>query len=160
MTEPTSLQRVHAAGTNRLWLPGLGDTDLHVRAVSRALNEYDERLILGRHNETGDWCVFLKGNPLTGERGVPFPVLGLGRGDLPSAEEVMDRVRKNDTVRYGEKMLEEINKHNEAIQNHYKAAADEASGVQAEAMESFLHGMGRTPYLRSLRPIHRSAIKK
>jgi hypothetical protein len=140
-----------------VWLPGIGVTDSLQRSVARRLEAYDERLVLGRHEATGDWCVFLKerANPFGG--GKPFPVLGLGT-TLPSADEVMAKVQKYDTVRNGERLLREINEHNEKIRAKTDAAASEASGVVAEGAESFLHGLGRTPYKRSLAPKKKTAI--
>lgn len=154
--DSTALTRVKQT-EGGIWVPGSGIIDPNQRAISRRLEEYDERLALGQHNVTGDWCVFLKprANPFGDNY---FPVLGLGK-ELPTPDEVMYKLIKYDALRQGDKILEEIKFSNEKLMASTEQAAAEASGIVAEGFESFLHDNKRTPYRRVLRPLKQTGVK-
>lgn len=132
-----------------LYVPGRGEVEIghraEYKAAYKAVKEYDERLLLGRHAQTQEWVVFL-------EHGVddrPYPILGLGH-ELPHPDDIKKKIFQADAVRNGEAILRQINATNEKVQKEYRDAADEATGGMAEGIESFLHRQGRTPYHRSL----------
>jgi hypothetical protein len=137
MTAPAESTRRVQTAPLRIHIPGTGDVDLATLAVKRAIEEYDEKLTLARHEHTGDWCVMLKKGPWDGK---PFPVLGLGRGALPSAEEVTQRMFAADTKRHGDKLLNEIRGNVEAREKAASAKADEGTFNAVEAYDwAFKH---------------------
>lgn len=144
MTE--SLLRVKQA-EQRLWLPGHGVVDKTISACIRAVESYDESLVLGRHELTGDWCVFLKRGPY----GDPFPVIGLGQ-QLPSPEEITQRLVKSDTKRNGTRLLDEITSQNERRRKELDDRSSEAAGMTAEAFEWGHRRMGSHPSPRIFVP--------
>ena len=139
--------RVKAAPETRLWIPGHGLVEAGIARASKAVEQYDERLMLARHEVTGDWCVFLKKGPF----GEPFPVIGLGR-DLPSPEQITERLQAADTARRGEKILREMNAHNARLKAPIDDAADTASGIGAEALEWGFRKQGAHPIPRIFVP--------
>lgn len=142
-----SLTRVKQAADQRLWLPRHGKVDVKTSACIRTVENYDEALMLGRHEQTGDWCVFLKRGPF----GEPFPVLGLGR-ELPAPEEIRERLIKADTKRQGTRVLDEIEREQADRSAALEARASEASGVTAEAYEWGHRRMGSHPSPRIFVP--------
>lgn len=104
-----------------------------IRAAEEMVRLYDERLMLARHEMTGDWVIWLKprANPF-GD--APYPVIGLGP-DLPAPAEIEQRLRRADAARRGDEILREINQANDEIQRENKRASDEATGIAAEALE-------------------------
>lgn len=128
---------------DKMWLPD-SYASKQLVTLNRVVREYDERLRFGRNETNGDWVVF-RMMP-NGED--PRPVLGF-QYDLPTPDHVIDRLRAADTTVFVNQ-LEEMNAHNRAIQDGFKAKADEATEETAEAWESFLHRRGDTPYHRSL----------
>jgi len=130
MSDPSAvLQRVHQAD-QKLWVPGLGEVDPNVTAAQRVVREYDERLVLARHELTGDWVVFIK---LDRER--MYPVIGIGPELPDNAEDLRQRLWKADTRIHGDKVLRDINAHNEKIQRESRRRALDADEQTAEALE-------------------------
>ena len=84
----------------------------------------------GGRRETRSSDDYLKKGPF----GEPFPVIGLGP-DLPSNEEIRSKLERADTARRGEQILREMNAHNAKIKEPTDKAADEATGLGAEALE-------------------------
>lgn len=114
----------------RLWVPGRGVVDLRIERIQRAVEAYDSRLVLARHELTGDWVIFVKLGPDD-----LYPVIGLGP-ELPrSPEEVTQRLARADSRRHTESLLDQINRRNEAIRKAKRDAADEAIGETAEWFE-------------------------
>ena len=147
------LSRVRAEET-RLWVPGMGEVDVRTRQVQRAIEEYDERLVLARHEITGDWVVFIKlerNSPLSTDQGNLYPVIGLGP-ELPDVEEVRKRLHQADARRHGSKLLDQINDHNERLRQESRLAADEAIGETAEALEWGFRKEGWHPQTRIFVP--------
>lgn len=130
----------------KLWLPGSHYTR-EVTTLNRVLRAYDERLHFGRNEDNGDWCVFIKMEP--GMVPEMVPVLGF-QDKIPDPDELLRRVQAADTKRHGDYVLKQMNEHNEQLKRESAREAEDAEWQLAEAMESFLHAQGRTPYHRSL----------
>jgi len=122
--------------SERIWLPGQGVVDMAPMKVHRAVSQYDERLMFGRH-ENGDWCIFVK--MPHGKK--PLPVLGFGR-ELPTPEEAVRRADAANTRRHGQKVLDqimaddrrrrrEVEKRSEQLAETYADIMIEAQGVKA-----------------------------
>lgn len=123
------LQRAHQE-ERKLWIPGVGEVDPRISAAQRVVREYDERLVLARHEVTGDWVVFI-----TVGRDNIYPVIGIGPELPANAEDLRARLRATDTRIHGDKILRQINEHNARIQKESRARALEADGEVAEALE-------------------------
>jgi hypothetical protein len=139
--------------TDNIWLPGSA-YDKHITSLNRALRQYDERLEFGRNMDNGDWCVFVRA-----ERDQLIPVLGF-QNEVPTIEEMLERVQAADTKRHGDRILKSINDHNEQLKQEKRDAAEEGEWQLAEAMESFLHAQGKTPYYRSLNKAYESKKRR
>ena len=85
----------------RLWLPNTVNYEAY--RVDRAVREYDERLMFGRNEDTGDWCVFMR-MPSPQE---PFPVFGFG-SRIPDPVEALAKVQEGHLVRHKERIWKEI----------------------------------------------------
>ena len=147
------LNRIRGEET-RLYLPDGSEYDPAIRGVQRAVEEYDERLVLARHEITGDWVVFIKlerNSPLSTDQGNLYPVVGLGP-ELPDVEEVRKRLYQADARRHGSKLLDQINDHNDRLRQERRAAADEAIGETAEALEWGFRKEGWHPQTRIFVP--------
>jgi len=114
----------------KLWIPGVGETDLRIVGAQRVCREYDERLTLARHEITGDWCVFIKVG-----RDNLYPVIGIGPELPDNAEDLRQRLWKADAQRHGDKLLRQINEHNERIKRDSRRRALDADQATAEALE-------------------------
>lgn len=132
---------------HQLWLPGVGVAPLSVRAASKAVKEYDAGLALGRHEQTGDWVVFI----VDGPEGRPFPVFGLGR-ELPGADEIKRRLYLADTKRRGGKIVADIERRNDVKRAELRLKSDDAAGIAAEAFEWGHRQMGTHPNPRVFVP--------
>lgn len=122
-------QRIRDESEQKLWIPGAGEVDVQIVALQRVCREFDERLELARHEMTGDWVVFIKL-----DRGNLYPVIGIGR-ELISPEELRERLWKADAKRHGDKLLYQINEHNERLKRESRNKALDADEAVAEALE-------------------------
>ncbi len=122
------LKRVRNAPEMKLWIPGQGEIDPRLSAAQRVVREYDERLVLARHEVTGDWVIFIKI-----DREWMYPVIGLGPELPENAEDLRQRMWKADAAVHGDKILRDINAHNERILKEKRDAANEAAEEVAEA---------------------------
>lgn len=127
-----------------IWIPGKGEYDIRVWRVDNAVREYNERLMFGRNEDTGDWCVFIK---------VPAPeppvaVLGFG-SEIPEPEAAIKRLYEADTARHGMKIYDAIVKSQEDFKKQYRYHADQASEESAEVLEHFLRKNGKSPVIKS-----------
>jgi len=127
----------------RLWLPGLGVTDLRVRRVARAVKQYDESLDLARHEVTGDWVV------TKGESG--FPVFGFGR-ELPNPDDVERILGKRDIKRHGKKIMDQLARDAERRRLDEQYRMEETDGIAAELFESAFRRVGKHPNPRIFVP--------
>lgn len=130
MTDPSAvLKRVHGA-ERKLWVPGLGEVDPRTTAAQRVVSEYDERLVLARHEITRDWVVFIKL-----DRDRMYPVIGIGPELPENAEELRHRLWKADTRIHGDKVLRQVNEHNNRLKRESRSRALEADEQVGEALE-------------------------
>lgn len=131
-----------------IYIPGIGQTSTESRAVDKAVNEYDERLNFRRNEDTGQWCVYIK--MPHGE--APVPVFGFDQ--IPSPLFAVESLHKADSLRHGEKILDEMNKRNDDLLIPYNEAADDANGQMADAFEWAYRKMGsaKVNYAKSYRP--------
>lgn len=142
-----------------IFVPGRGAMDLECRHADRVVNEYDERLFAAVHPHTNVPSVFIKMSPFTdwlrddfgleiaGQR--CMPILGFPEG-FPPREQIIERLVKIDAKRRGTKILDEINRNNDAIKREAAYIQEQAAGVVAEVQESFEHRQGMTRHSRSL----------
>ena len=121
--------RIRDESEQKLWIPGMGETDVRIVGCQRVCREFDDRLELAKHELTGDWVVFIKV-----DRGNLYPVIGIGR-ELCSPDELRERLWKADAKRHGDKVLRDINEHNARLQRESRARALEADEATAEALE-------------------------
>jgi len=136
-----------------LYIPGRGMVNLASSRVDRAVNEYDERLIFAQHPENGQWCIMMKmpsdydgpdGLHLGSDRVIPI----LGFDDVPNPEDALKRLYKADTLRWGEQLLDDMNRRNEERKKEARRKADEGAYQAAEAMEWFNRKAGTHPQSR------------
>lgn len=121
--------RIRDESEQRLWIPGEGEVDMRIIGCQRVCREEDDRLELARHELTGDWVVFIKIG-----RDNLYPVIGIGR-ELCEPEELRQRLHKADAKRHGEKILHQINEHNERLRKESRRRALEADEAVAEGLE-------------------------
>lgn len=124
-----------------LWLPNTMNYAAY--RVDRAVNEYDERLMFARNDDTGDWCVYIR--MPAGEQ--PYPVVGFG-AEIPNVDDVMFRVRGSDTMRHGWAIFNEIQKTQDDHKKNLQYNADQASEESAEVVEHFLRKHGKSPVIK------------
>jgi hypothetical protein len=127
----------------KIYIPGRGSVDSDVYKVDRAVNQYNDRLSF-EFNEAGqDYCIFMR---------MPYPerpVIILGFGEkVPHPDEACKRLWESDTLRHGEKILNDILKSQEDFKNAKRYAADQASGDSAERIEKFLRDRGKSPVIK------------
>ena len=121
----------------RLWLPGLGVTDLSVRKVARAVKQYDETLNLARHEITGDWVVV---------KGDDFPVFGFGPS-LPNPDDVDHILGRHDISRHGKEIMAHLASEAAKRRDDELYRGDQNDEASAEAMAQFYakHGDRSAP---------------
>lgn len=128
-----------------IYIPGHGEMSWDEIRIDRALKEYDERLFFARNADTWDWCVFVR----MPSPEPAYPVIGFGY-NLPPFEHVMERVKKADTMRVGNRIYDDIVKSQEAYRKRLDDAASEASSEAAEPTEWLLRKHGKSPVIKSL----------
>lgn len=129
----------------RLFIPGQGVVDSGVFRVHEAVREYDSRLSFSKHPVTDDYCVFIE-LPRPEE---PYPVVGFGR-DLPEPYEVVDRLRRADTMRNGDAIYRDVVKSQEAYRKNLEYRSDQAGEESAEVVEHLMRKHGKSPIIKSL----------
>ena len=125
----------------RLWLPN--SVNYAAYRVDRAVNEYDERLMFARNEDTGDWCVFVK-MPRPQD---PFPVFGFG-DRIPDPSEALAKVQEGHLVRHKERIWKEITDSQRDYRKGIRAKGDEAAEESAEVVEHFLRQHGKSPVVK------------
>lgn len=123
---PSDILKGIAHAEQKLYIPGQGYVDLHLRRAMKAVEDYDDRLILAKHEITGDWVAFIQLGP---DR--MFPVIGFGR-ELPHPDEIRRILEQADTHRHGDRVLTEIQRENDRLQAEKRKAAAEAIEEAAE----------------------------
>ena len=132
---------------SQLWLPGQGLVPAHMRAAQTAVEEYDQDLTLGRHEQTGEWVVLLKRGP----EGRPFPVFGLGI-ELPAPEYIKKRLFESDVRRSGAEIVMQIRRKQEMAEKESRRVAGDAAGHAAEALDWGFRKEGKHPSPRIFVP--------
>jgi hypothetical protein len=127
-----------------LFIPGRGTVDTMAWRVDQAVNEYDERLLFAKNEETGDWCVFVR---MPGAE-PPYPVCGFGR-DIPSVDDVMVRIRRSDTMRNGDAIYKDLIRSQEKYRAELKYNGDQATDESVEVVEHFMRKHGKSPIIKS-----------
>lgn len=127
-----------------LWTPG-GVVDLQIEKAQKAVRDYDERLELMKHEETGDWVVFVRL-----ERDLYYPIIGWR--ELPEPEAIQKQLYEIDGQRRGTEILDTMNRRNAEIRKKREDAASEADGIAAEAFEWGYRFMGKHPNPRIFVP--------
>jgi hypothetical protein len=115
--------------------------------ASSAVSDYDPGLSLGRVESTGIWTVFVKDGP----DGRPFPVFELGR-ELPPYDQIQRRLYESDVRRHGHKIVEQVQRRNDAVKAGYDKKAHEAAEETAEHIEHGMRKLGTLPKLRVFVP--------
>lgn len=115
---------------DQLWLPGKGLVPTFIAQAEKAVEEYDCDLMLGRHEQSGEWVVLIKRGP----EGRPFPVMGLGN-ELPSVDEIKKRLFESDARRHGGELVAKIMRSQDARQKALRDEVNNQTGVAAEALE-------------------------
>lgn len=123
----------------------LGTVDLHVAKVDAAVNDYDERLYLDKHKETGDWVVMIRME----RPSEPYPVMGF-QYTLPEVNEVIRRLRECDSQR--EDIRARIMKYNKEKEKAADHVIKEKVGAGAELAEFVVRKNSVHDY-RSLRKV-------
>lgn len=132
---------------NSIWLPRVGQVDSRAWRVNLAVKEYDERLSLGRNEETGDWCIYIK---MPADHDPPyFPVLGFGPTQPTDPQAVVERLQRADLQRHGSRLYSELMQAHERRKRESRAVSLEQAGIAAEALEYLAHRSGRTPYKKN-----------
>lgn len=128
-----------------LFIPGRGVMDSRVYLIDRALNDYDERLMFARNEDTGDWCVYVR-MPAPEP---PFPVFGCGH-DIPEPKELIARVKEGDMMRNGDRIYNDMIKSQEKYRADLKYKGDQASEESTEVVEHFMRQHGKSPIIKNL----------
>lgn len=113
----------------QMYVPGRGNIDLSEYRVDKAVHEYDERLFFARNIQTGQYCIYMKmphGEP-------DLPILGFD--DVPHPEDALKRLYHADTLRHGEKILDDMNRHNEKLREAARKQAEDGAEQVAEVVE-------------------------
>lgn len=132
-------------GPIKLWIPGVGVTDLRVRKVARAVEQYDPELRLARHEIHGDWVVTM------GERG--HPIFGFGR-ELPNPDDVEQILGSRDIKRRGRKIMADLAREAERKRLDSQYRVEEQNGELAEHLEHAFRQQGAHPTTRIFVPRH------
>lgn len=140
-----------------LYVPGRGMVNLSAMRVDSAVSEYDERLMFAQHPENGQWVIMLKmPSDYDGPDGLHFgsdrviPILGFN--DIPHPDDALKRLYQTDTLRWGEQILDDMNRRNADRKKELEFEADNASGEAAEALEWFNRQQGKHPVKRIFVP--------
>jgi len=128
-----------------IWIPNRGEFDTRAWRVDNAMSEYDERLMFGRNEDTGDWCVFIR-MPRPQQ---PYPVLGFGNS-IPEPEEALNRLRASDTMRHGNKIYDDVMRSQREHKARFEHASDEAADEAVEVIEHMMRKKGDSPIIKSL----------
>lgn len=127
-----------------LWLPS--GRDYRAYKVDQAVREHDDRLMFGRNQETGDWCIFIR---MPGDR-EPFPVIGFQQ-TIPEPHEAIRKLNEGDTRKHGDRMLMEARRADERRRRELDYVSDQAAQDAAERTEHMMRQRGASPIIKSTR---------
>lgn len=134
----------------KIWIPNMGDYDMRAWKVDRAVQEYDERLMFGRNEQTGDWCIFIR---MPSPRD-PLPVIGF-QDRIPSVDEALVKLRDGDTLRHGDRIWREVVQSQEKYRADLEYAASQATDDTVERVEHMMRQHGKSPIIKSTRKVRR-----
>jgi hypothetical protein len=126
-----------------IWLPHKGDTNVAAWKVDSMVNQYDERLMFGRNEDTGDWCVFIK----MPSPAVPYPILGFGN-TIPEPSEALDRLVKSDTMRHGDTIYKDVMRSQKKFKDDLEYNSNQASEDSVERIEHLMRKKGDSPIVK------------
>lgn len=129
-----------------IYLPNGQRMNIHELQAARAVEQYDESLVLGQLE--GQWTVFVRTGPIEGQ---PFPVLGLGF-ELPSPDLITRRLHQADTKRHGGEIAVRVDRVNAERLRDIRRKGDEGAGETAEMFDTGLHLMKQHPTPRIFVP--------
>ena len=132
----------------KIWIPNMGDYDMRAWKVDRKVREYDERLMFGRNEDTGDWCIFIR---MPAPRD-PFPVIGF-QNTIPDPEEALIRLRNADTMRHGDRIWREVVDSQKKYKADLEYKSDQAAQDSAERVEHLMRQHGKSPVIKSTRKV-------
>lgn len=113
----------------------LGMVDKRIFDLDKAANEYDEKLHLDRHPETGEWTVYIDlERPLR-----PYPLFVFG-ARLPTVDEFRQKLEQSDSQKHD--IRAQMNKANEAHGAEIDRKTREEVGKAAEAVEFIARKQG------------------
>lgn len=124
-----------------LWLPN--GVSYEAYRVDRAVREYDERLMFGRNEDTGDWCIFIR---LPGDN-PPYPVIGF-QDTIPDPATAIARLNQGDTRKHGERIYKEILESEKRRKALLEYASDQAAGDSVERTEHMMRQRGASPIIK------------
>jgi hypothetical protein len=128
-----------------IWVPPTAGYRAEAQARAAA-KEYDEDLDFGRNEATGQWCVFLRQGTTQLTAGRNLPVLGFDH--VPTPDEIKRKLYLTDARRRGLEIVDEIQRHNDQIQENFDEATNEAARETAEAFEWGFRKLGKTEHKR------------
>lgn len=131
-----------------IWVPRRGEVDIRAWSIDRRVREYDERLMFGRNESTGDWCIFIR-MPAPSD---PFPVIGF-QDRIPEPDEALDRLRAADTMRHGDKIYKDAIRSQMKYRDDLEYASDQAASESVDAVEFLLRKHGKSPVVKSTRKV-------
>ena len=129
-----------------LWLPN--NKDYRAYKVDQVVRKHDDRLMFGRNEQTGDWCIFMV---LPGGR-EPFPVIGFQK-TIPEPHEAIAKLNAGDTRKHGDRLLNEAIAADAERKALLEYASDQAASEAAEAAEHMMRKHGKSPIIKSTRKV-------
>ena len=132
----------------KIWIPNMGDYDMRAWKVDRKVREYDERLMFGRNEDTGDWCIFIR-MPAPQD---PFPVIGFQKS-IPEPNDALDRLKAADTMRHGDRLYKEMVASQKKYRDDLEYKSDQAAQDSAERVEHLMRQHGKSPVIKSTRKV-------
>lgn len=130
----------------RIFLAGRGYVDSDLYWVDKAVNEYDNSLKFDYNEQTGQYCIFKYMGARHPNYPEWLPVLAFDR--VPPADQAIKRLIATDSLRFGEEILRDIQTRERDPE--LERRVDDATGLTAEGIESWMHREGKTNYHRSL----------
>lgn len=104
-----------------------------VKAVQKAVREYDSNLDFGLNEKTGQWCVFLRHGTMAGSAEHDLPILGFN--EIPHPDDALRRLYQSDALRQGQKIVDDIQRHNDAMVKDREDLYKDIDGDVAEHFE-------------------------
>lgn len=124
----------------------LGMVDSLVAKLDQAANEYDEKLHLNRHPDTGQWAVYID----LERPQKPYPVMVLNE-PLPDPRDLIERLRRTDTHRRD--IRAEMNRSNDQHMAEIEYKSRQEVGKAAEMVHAIAIKQGMASDNQSRRKI-------